>query len=293
MGGFSDAPKPLWAVPTLGGSPIRLADIEGGEGAWSPDGQRLVYSVGNSLYMADADGTAPHRLVNLPGVLAMGANLVTAPVWSPNGREIALTLTDPKTRISHLWEVSADGANLHEMFPDWHEATGECCGTWMPDGQYFVFVSQGQIWARREAGSFLYKVSREPVQLTAGTVSYRYPVPGRDGKTLFAVAGLRRGELERYDAAAKTFESFLAACRRRTSPSPKTGSGSPTFLSPRERSGAANWTERKSSSSAHPRFMPCCPSGRWTGRKLCFTTGNRANSSVFMRSRRRVARRKN
>ncbi len=140
MAGFSDAAKPLWAVPTLGGSPIRLADIEGGEGAWSPDGQKLVYSAGSLLYMADADGTAPHRLVNLPGVLAMGANLVTAPVWSPNGHEIALTLTDPKTRISHLWEVAADGANLHEMFPDWHERTGECCGTWMPDGQYFVFV---------------------------------------------------------------------------------------------------------------------------------------------------------
>ena len=33
---------------------------------------------------------------------------------------------------------------------------------------YFVFVSQGQLWARREADSLLYKVSREPVQLHGG-----------------------------------------------------------------------------------------------------------------------------
>ncbi len=206
---FSSDSAPLWAVPTLGGPPVRLADIQGLEGAWSPDGQKLVYSSGKSLYLANADGAGSRELAKLPGVPALAANFITAPAWSPNGREISLTLTDPKTQLNYLWRVSADGANLHEMFPGWHEATGECCGAWMPDGQYFVFVSQGQLWARREADSLLYKVSREPVQLTAGTVSYSDPVPGKDGKTLFAVAGLRRGELERYDAAAKTFESFL------------------------------------------------------------------------------------
>jgi len=207
---FSSDSGPLWALPTLGGSPVRLADIQGLEGAWSPDGQRLVYSSGKSLYMANAEGTGPRELAKLPGVPTLEATLITAPAWSPNGREISLSLADPKTQLNYLWQVSADGANLHEMFPGWHEATGECCGAWMPDGQYFVFVSQGQLWARRETGSFFYKVSREPVQLTAGTVSYGDPVPGKDGKTLFAVARLRRGELERYDAPAKTFESFLS-----------------------------------------------------------------------------------
>jgi eukaryotic-like serine/threonine-protein kinase len=206
---LSAASGPLWAVPTLGGSPIRLADIQGNGGSWSPDGQKLVYSNGVSLYMANADGTGSHLLVNLPGEIAVGPNIHTEPTWSPNGLDIAMTIADPKTQINHLWELSADGTNLHQMFPGWHNAAGECCGGWMPDGKYFVFQSQGQIWARRETGSFLEKVSHDPVQLTAGAVSYSFPVPGKDGKAIFAVAGYRRGELERYNPESKAFESFL------------------------------------------------------------------------------------
>ena len=206
--GMSGAAVPLWAVPTLGGSPVRLGNIEGNGGAWSPDGQKLIYTSGNTLYISGADGSAPRKLADLPGQLVGGAVDGTSPVWSPDGQAVALNLFDSKG-ISHLWELSADGKNLHEMFPGWREQQGECCGSWTPDGKYFVFESQGQIWAARTADSFLHKVSREPVQLTAGAVSYSYPVPSKDGKTLFAVAGFRRGELQRYDAKTKTFESFL------------------------------------------------------------------------------------
>ena len=222
--GYSADSGPLWAVPTLGGSPVRLGDIVGLEGAWSPDGQKLVYSSGKSLYIADADGTGSRELVKLPGVPANDANLSTAPSWSPDGREISLTLTDPKTQLTYLWELSADGSNLHEMFPGWHEITGECCGAWMPGGQYFVFVSQGQLWARREAGSVFYKVDREPVQLTAGTITYSSPVPGKDGKTLFALAGLSRGDSNATRRKPIPSNLSWAAFRRRTWPSRKMAS---------------------------------------------------------------------
>src|SRR5207249_9309005 len=142
----------------------------------------------------------------------------------PDGRLIRFTVIHPKTRVSSLWQVSADGTNLHPLFPGRHQATGECCGRWMPDGQYFVFVSGvvgdstnpgGQICALREKGSFLRKVNHEPVQLTSGAISYGYPLPSKDGKKLFAVAGLVRGELERYDVRSKTFQPFLSGISAR------------------------------------------------------------------------------
>jgi Tol biopolymer transport system component len=79
----------------------------------------------------------------------------------------------------------------------------------MPNGKYFVFHSQRQIWAKREGGDFLRKVSYSPVQLTSGAISYSAPLPSKDGKKLYAVEGISRGELERYDSKTKTFAPFL------------------------------------------------------------------------------------
>jgi serine/threonine protein kinase/Tol biopolymer transport system component len=193
---------PLWALPILGGSPRRLGDAAGGYGAWSPDEQKLVYTKGNALYLANADGTQSRQLVSLPGSTAW-------PAWSPDGAEIRLTISEPKTQLDSLWQVSASGAELQQLLPGWHANSGECCGKWTPDGKYFIFQSQGQLWARRESGSFLRKVSHAPVELTSGAIAYSDPLPGKSGKKLFAVAGFKRGELDRYDSKTRTFMPYL------------------------------------------------------------------------------------
>jgi Tol biopolymer transport system component len=216
LSGLSNASVPMWSVPTLGGSPTRLADITGISGAWSPDGQKLVYVQGDALYLANADGTESRQLTSLPGPLAgpnadtsQGQNVTTSPVWSPDGRTIAMTLVTSKAQINQLWQVSADGRNRREMFPGWHSQAGACCGSWTPDGKYFIFNSQGQIWAAPQRASFLHRVSTEPIQLTSGAVSYAYPIPSQDGKRIFAVELMRRGELHRYDSRIRRFEPFL------------------------------------------------------------------------------------
>jgi serine/threonine protein kinase/Tol biopolymer transport system component len=197
------ADGPLSALPVLGGSRRRLANALGHDGAWSSDEKKLVFANGNDLYLANGDGTESHKLASLPG-FAFGS------AWSPDGSLIRFTVSDPKTRVNSLWQVSVDGSNLRVLLPGWHQATGQCCGNWTPDGTYFVFQSQDQIWTRREKGSFLRKVSHDPVQLTSGAISYAYPLPSKDGKRLFAVAGLVRGELEHYNAKSKTLEPFLS-----------------------------------------------------------------------------------
>jgi Tol biopolymer transport system component/tRNA A-37 threonylcarbamoyl transferase component Bud32 len=194
---------PLWSFPVLGGSPRRLGDTAGSQGAWSPDGKRLAYASGSDLFLAKSDGSEPHKLASLAGV-------VSAPEWSPEGSKLRLTVQDFKTGARSLWEVSAQGSNLHPLFAGWHDPPDECCGTWTQDGRYFVFQSQGQIWVLAEKPDFLRKPSRAPIQLTSSPLSLSTPLPSKDGKKLFVVGQTNRGELVRYDSKAGQFVPFLS-----------------------------------------------------------------------------------
>lgn len=187
---------PLWVMPVPGGSPLRLSDLVGQSGAWSPNGEQLVYGESENLYLANADGTGSRKLATLAG---RGYYLA----WSPDGSRISFTLEESKTGITSLWQISADGKDLQQKFPGWEPKDSKCCGVWTPRGTYFVFFSQGQIWAARERGSFLHKAGRKPVQLTAGTAWYNFPLPSTDGKALFALSGFARGELELFDVKTK------------------------------------------------------------------------------------------
>ena len=203
----------LWAAPILGGPPRRLADAIGYDGAWSADKKKLVYARASGLYVANGNGTEARKIASLPGrratSLQVGGSYL-AGAWSPDGHQIRFTILDPSTQIESIWQVSADGEKLHPVFPGWHTKSRTCCGKWTPDGKYFVFQSQGQIWASRETGDFIHKASHKPVQITFGTADYSTPLPSKDGSKLFAVAGFPRAELERYDTKTRQFLPFLS-----------------------------------------------------------------------------------
>ena len=198
---------PIWAVPVLGGSPRRLGEAVGQDAAWSPDGQMLIYDIGRDLFLAKSDGTEPHKLVSAPDKIMDIA-------WSPDGTVIRFSvfglIPHLTPTFSSLWQVSTNGKDLHRMFPGWHTPPDECCGKWTPDGKYFVFQSQGNIWALAEKGNLFGKAKGQPLQLTSGPVTFFSPLPGKDGKKLFVVGALARGELARYDAKSAEFVPFLS-----------------------------------------------------------------------------------
>jgi len=198
---------PYWIVPLPVGPRRRLGDVIGHSAAWSPDGQQLIYANGSDLYIANHDGTTPQKLASLPG-------RATYLTFSPDGRRIRFTLGVAFYGNTSLWEVRADGTGPHALLPGWNNPSRECCGTWTPDGRYFVFISRNNkganVWVLPDHTSLLERRSRAPLPLTTGPLNFSYVLPGRDASKLFVTATQPRSELVRYDAHSRQFLPFLS-----------------------------------------------------------------------------------
>jgi len=203
----------FWALPLPSGPPHRIADVTGDDaGKWSPDGRQLVFAKGNKVYIAKADGTDAHELFTGANGAASGFQ------FSPDGTRIRFTfLNEGGERSLSIWEVRADGTNLHPLLPGLKNRASECCGVWSSDGRYFLFLINdnpllggGNIWALRESHSAFRNYSSRLFQLTAGPVLFGAMTWSPDGKKLFAQGLQNRGELIRYDAQRRAFVPFLS-----------------------------------------------------------------------------------
>ncbi len=197
----------LWVYPTVSGSRHRLGGVTSSEVGWSPDGHRIAYAKGLAFFVANTDGAEARQIATLPGSVSWIQ-------WSPDGKRLRFTVLDPKTNVTSIWEVKADGGDLHPLLPGWSSPPAECCGSWTPDGRYFVYQSshggRSDIWALREADGFLKPGKSKPVQLTSGPLDFLGPVPSKDGKRLFVIGSQPRGELARYDAKSQQFVPYLS-----------------------------------------------------------------------------------
>jgi Tol biopolymer transport system component len=191
----------LWIVRVLGGTSRLIGHSR--SAAFSPDGNTIVYaSLQGEIWLAQSDGTGGHRLAS------RGEN--TGDVrWSPDGKVIRFF------RDGALWEIAADGSNLHEVLPVWANRGSACCGHWTSDGKFYIFTSQVQgyrgsmIWALDERRGLFRHPSAEPVQLTTGPISWDNPVPGKGMDKIFATGETARGELSRFDPKTKQLQPIL------------------------------------------------------------------------------------
>jgi eukaryotic-like serine/threonine-protein kinase len=198
---------PLWLLPLPAGTPHRLGELQGHDGTWFPDGQRILFAKDHDLYVATANGTEAKKFASLPGFAIWSR-------WSPDGLRLRLSLLDLTTGSSSLWEIQADGSHPHPLLPGWSDPAQECCGDWTPDGKYFIFQSdhdgKTQIWAIREKDGLFRKATSEATQLTTGPLSYSRAVPSLDGKRIFAIGSQPRGELARFNQKSQQFEPYLS-----------------------------------------------------------------------------------
>ena len=183
---------PLWSVAVPGGQPRRLGKLAAQDATWSPDGEEILFATGHDIYRATSGGSEVRRLATLNG----------APMWlrfSPDARTIRFTVLDRAVNRAELWEMAADGTGLRPLLAGWNNPAQECCGSWTPDGAYFVFQSTrhglASIWAMREKRAWGRKTSREPVQLTFGQMNCYSPSVGLDGKKVFFIGAQPRSEM--------------------------------------------------------------------------------------------------
>jgi Tol biopolymer transport system component/DNA-binding winged helix-turn-helix (wHTH) protein len=194
----AEAEQALWIVPTLGGAARQIPGVLAHDATWMPDGSRILYANGDTLWIANENGGSPQRFATLQGRAFWMR-------WSPAGNVLRVTLLNSDTHTTSLWQMDAQGNNAHQLLADWSTTANECCGSWTSDGRYFVFESghsgSNNIW-------MLGSGHGTPVQLTNGPLDYEAPITARSGHRIFFIGTDTRSELLEYSREGRSFEPF-------------------------------------------------------------------------------------
>ena len=173
-----DSEQPLWIVPTVGGSALRVGDVLAHDATFMPGGGGVLYATGNELYVAELNTGVLSRYASLPG-RAFWLR------WSPSANTLRFTLIDPLTHVSSLWELDAATHQFHMLQLSELNGFSLCCGSWTSDGSLYVFQ------ASNARGSDIWTVGTgahpQLTRLTNGPLHYVSPLTSRTEKTIFFV----------------------------------------------------------------------------------------------------------
>jgi Tol biopolymer transport system component len=183
------------------------------EASYSPDGQWIVFSSTRQAYerqlsaaeqkqletdpsyfaeiyimRADADGSGPKRLTNVPGYDG-------GPFFSPDGKRIIWRRFDEAGLIADVRTMNLDGSNERQL-------TDFGAMSWAPyihpSGQYVLFASNKLGFENFEVFMVDIDGKKEPVRVTYSDGFDGLPVPSPDGTQLAwtsSRAGGREGQI--------------------------------------------------------------------------------------------------
>ena len=168
----------VYTMRADGSGLLTVAGLDGAEfdGAWSPDGRRIVYrdsrrgiNEDDEIFIVASDGSAARNLTNHP------AN-DWGPDWSPDGEWIAFNSDRDDGALSG-YLVRPDGSDLRRIDTDtWLEYP-----SFSPDGRHLVFEgalgSNYEVWTADIA-------TGTTVRLTDSPGGDGWPVWSPDGKTI-------------------------------------------------------------------------------------------------------------
>jgi len=203
-GSGDDLPS-VWRIAVPSGSPRPVGDLRAREVGWAPDGRTIACAIGSDIYLVEPDGTNARKLATLPGEPFYL-------LWSPDSQRLRFSVADPHRNTTILWQADLATHAVAPVLPDSITSTGVLPGGWTPDGRYFLYTASGDgtrdVWAIREKKELLHRINSQPVQITAGPLTFYLPAPSKDGKSIFAVGEQLRGQLTRYDSSAHQFVAY-------------------------------------------------------------------------------------
>jgi eukaryotic-like serine/threonine-protein kinase len=192
----------IYIVPALGGPPRRVTRIDParlrfgvGWGApiagfdWSPDGRRILWSLGSN-----GDGITVKTLASGDTVSLAAPDGASAPAWSPDGRTVAVAVGNPiftfgtgyfgNAGATAIWLIPLDGSTLIRITPD---SSLNVSPQWSPDGRALFWVSD------RDGSRDVYRQQLDgrgavgpPRRLTTGTDAHGLSVSRESGRLAYS-----------------------------------------------------------------------------------------------------------
>jgi TolB protein len=128
----------LWLIDPDGSDPVCLLDTPEADTApaWSPDGSQLVFSGGDDLYVAEADGSDVTLLLD-----GEGSKRFSNPDWSPNAKSIVFSVTQDEREEPDIMAVDPTGRGLRTLISSGDQFVFVDEPEWSPDGRHILFLA--------------------------------------------------------------------------------------------------------------------------------------------------------
>lgn len=215
-----DPQMEIYVADAETGELTRLTHVEGydAEGAYSPDGEWIVFASNRDaynreltaeqqrqleadasyfmeIYVMRSDGSGQRRLTDVPGYDG-------GPFFSPDGSKIVWRRFDESGLIADIWTMNPDGSEQRQV-------TDFGAMSWAPythpSGEYIIFSSNKYGFDNFELFIVDFEGKKEPVRVTTTPGFDGLPVPTPDGRELvwtsnrYGASGRQTGQLYRAD----------------------------------------------------------------------------------------------